>query len=433
MRVSRGLLLVLALAALLRLAPLAGHRFQEEHITIVDSHRYLELAENLSQGRGFTSRQPHGELQPEVFRTPGYALAIAALTPLPGEPLIPLLILQVGLAVLLVFFTYGFARNLVEERAALVAALIVAMDVGHIVYTHLVMSDILAATAVAAAFGLALAIQPTTGSILGAGVLLSLASSCRPVLALLFLPLAFFLWRRGLTRKATAAFVLLALVFPLGWTLRNGMAAGVWSLSTAFDVNLALLAAPKVESRAKGQSLAAAQAALRERVQASLRSRPDTPRHRIERQAGLGTLRQHPRETAMEMLASAAEMLLAGERRYLLQVLGRSDQEEPSIGESRHTMVSLVGAFRQQSGLAWTLVGAQLLLNSLLALCGGLGAWTLIRRRRHLELFLLLAALAVVLLPSLVVATARMRIPVAMFLATLAGVGADSALGRLGR
>jgi CHASE2 domain-containing sensor protein len=82
------------------------------------------------------------------------------------------------------------------------------------------------------------------------------------------------------------------------------------------------------------------------------------------------------------------------------------------------------------SGVDVLVVSGQLLFNAGVLLLAVFGSWRLYRSGRRLELAVIVAALALVLVPSLVVATGRMRIPVTFLIATLAGVGGAAIMAR---
>ena len=93
---------------------------------------------------------------------------------------------------------------------------------------------------------------------------------------------------------------------------------GTWTLSTAFDVNLALVAAARVEALRHGLARPVGEQRVMARV-ARLERQTGLPHHRACRSVAADILARAPGAAAAAAVASAAEMLLAGERRYLMQ------------------------------------------------------------------------------------------------------------------
>ncbi len=444
-------LAIFVAAAALRAAPLLLHRLEPARITTVDSGRYLELADRLAAGDGFQSRQWRGRLGPELFRTPGYPLVLALAGKLPGSRHAWVIGLQILAGAATVALCYVLVSAWASPRAGIFAAALLALDPAHVVYSNLVMSDVLCGASIAA--GLVL-LEHARGSpapghataewwrLAFAGCLLSVATALRPVAVLLVVPAAIYLRRRDGSRAgvassprrvaafAVAAFATAALLFPLGWTARNGLTTGSWTLSTAFDINLALVVAAKTEARAGRLARSAAEQRVMTRV-AEVEDRADPPPgerasgltfHRACRTVALEALLLSPRAAITEAAASAAEMLLAGERRYMLQVLGLSAGEgresrpvaDPWRGLASYSRADRLVVFGQAAFMAavWILAAA-----------GIVALWR--RGRTDVALFALFA-LAVVLFPSLVVGTGRMRLPVAILIHGLAGIGYDS-------
>jgi hypothetical protein len=256
-----------------------------------------------------------------------------------------------------------------------------------------------------------------------AGIAITGATAVRPVGVLVFVPLAVFLLLRKTGSKAVATLMVAAMVFPAAWTVRNGVRAGQWTLSSAFDLNLCLVAAAKVKARAEGISRAEAERMLGEEVIASSRDPEPAARTAAFRATAWRTLSRYPSAAAHELALSAMEITLAGERRNLLRLLGRpgGSDEVPALGEGARDPRAILGALvRGQAGRA-ALVAVQLVWNAVLLMAAAVGVIALIRRRKVAELGLLMLMLAVVLGPSLVVANGRLRMPVS-FVVTLLGV-----------
>ncbi len=459
MKVSRnkawlfGPALTVFVAALaLRGLPVLWHQMDESRLTTVDSGRYLELADRLAAGDGFrlpvaapetragsSASWPNPSdpgarprrlgqapgLEPELFRTPGYPLVLALAGSLPGSRHACVLGLQILAGAATATLCFVLISNWASRRAGLLAAALLALDPAHILYSNLLMSDVLCGASIAASLVLLEPVRGSSWRLGAAGGFLTAATALRPVAVLLVIPAAVYLWRRGDAWRGVAVLVAAALLFPVGWTARNGLAAGSWTLSTAFDVNLALVAGSRTEARAGDLPRGEAEAVVMGRV-AATESATGMAFHRACRVVALDTLRGEPGAAMIELPVAAAEMLLAGERRYLMQMLGLPASE----GREGWPATARWPGLRSYSRFERLVVAGQAGFMAAVWILAATGIVVLWRRgRADLALFALFA-LAVVLIPSLVVGTGRMRLPVAVLFHGLAGIGGVAAVSR---
>src|SRR4051794_34583019 len=105
-----------------------------------DSGTYLGPARALAE-LGRFSNSPENPQRPEIERTPGYPLFIAASYKLAGEDDRTMLILQVIVSIATIALAAAIARELWGEQAAIAAALILALDPISFLYSQLVLSD----------------------------------------------------------------------------------------------------------------------------------------------------------------------------------------------------------------------------------------------------------------------------------------------------
>jgi len=153
---NRGLLAILALALILRLALLWAAYEPTKHcefqrgIFAPDSLGYLFLAHSLVQNGEFTQ-----DSQPEVFRTPGYPCFLSTMMLLwpdrQGLNLAAALVVQILLDCLLVLLTYLLGKELLSRRLGLWAALLQAISPLAIAYSCRILSDSLFALLITAA------------------------------------------------------------------------------------------------------------------------------------------------------------------------------------------------------------------------------------------------------------------------------------------
>jgi hypothetical protein len=184
-----------------------------------DSITYLGPAKMLLSGHGF-SIEPG---LPDLLRTPVYPLFLAAF----GARVVTVIVFQhllnVALAVAIYFFALRQGRF-----AAIAAALIFAIDPVSIHYANKVLTETLFTALLFIVFVLAGRAPAMTGLMTGVLVL------TRPVAIAYFVVLAIV---RG-WRRATALFVVAALVLPLAWMVRNRIAGGAFTISTIGAANL---------------------------------------------------------------------------------------------------------------------------------------------------------------------------------------------------
>jgi hypothetical protein len=433
-------IVLVLLAICVRLAFVPFHRFIPKRVCTTDSAAYLQLARSLSE-RGEFGRGPEAAAQSaenpadlETFRTPGYPFLLAVLMGLPVPTIQIALSFQILVDALGVALVFLVGCRFMPARWAFAAALIQVVDVARVVYCNMVMSDVAFTFLVSVAVWLAVTTDlghPICRVAL-AGTALTAATAVRPVGILVFLPIVLFLLLRDAGCKAIATLTVVAMVFPAAWTVRNGLRAGQWTLSSAFDLNLCLVAAAKVKARAEGISRADAERRLGTAAVASSPGPDLAARSGAFRRVGWKTLCRYPRATAHELVLSAMELTLAGERRNLLRLLGGpgGSDEVSALGEGPRDPRAMVGALMRGQPRVAGLVAVQLLWNALLLVAAGVGVVELARRRRYAEFGLFMLMLVVVLGPSLVVGNGRLRMPVSFVISLLGVYGVRSVVSR---
>ena len=437
---ARFALVLVVLALGVRIAFVPCHKFAPERTLTADSAAYLQLARSVAD-RGFFGRgadaarlSPENPGDVETFRTPGYPFLLALLLRLHAAIIPTVLSLQIVLDAVAVALVFLIGCEFMPPRWAFAAGVLQIFDVARVVYSNMVMSDVAFTFLLSAAVWLVVSadVEHAKGRGALAGIALTAATAVRPVGILVFVPLGVFLLLRKASIKAIAVIMVGAMVFPAVWVVRNGVWAGQWTISSAFDLNLCLVAAAKVKARAEGISRAEAERSLGETAVASSPGPDLAARSRSFRTVGWSTLRRYPGAAARELLVSGAELTLAGERRNLLRLLGRpgGSDEVSALGEGPRDPRAMVGAlFRGRPGEA-TLVAVQVVWNAALLLGAAVGAVELARRRKWAELGLFVLMLVVVLGPSLVVANGRLRMPVSFLVSLLAVYGVWSVFSR---
>jgi hypothetical protein len=240
-----GLCAIAVFALLLRLGsivPLGGTgRWMDPN---TDSLGYVALANGIRHGCGFAPMDKGKCLAPEVNRTPGYPLFLAALPSIESA-----LIAQATLAAAVVFVIGVFVLRRWGSGAALVTSLVAAVDVPSIVYGSEVMTE----TLFMAAFTFAVlaelsAMHPRCGDtkrlgLLGlASLLFGYAIFVRPI-GLVAVPVAAMVplfamrvgWSKGIAFFGTV--VAVSFVVVAVWSLRNRAVTGTAAFSTIASRN----------------------------------------------------------------------------------------------------------------------------------------------------------------------------------------------------
>src|ERR1051325_6080162 len=179
-----------------------------------DSFTYMTPARNLRHGLGFATAPG----VPETMRTPGYPLFLLPFL----SSMTAVVAVQHLLNAALAAAIYFFARRRLSRFAAIVAALVFALDVPTIHYANKVLSETLFTVLLFALFVLAARGKPS-------GLLSGVLVLVRPVAILYFAVL--------LRRRRIIAFSIAALVLPLLWAARNAYRTGVFTVSSIAGVN----------------------------------------------------------------------------------------------------------------------------------------------------------------------------------------------------
>lgn len=306
-RTAVVLVLLLALAAHLTYFALdRDHRAR-------DSAAYVQTAESLLAGRGFTR---DGVI--ETRRTPGYPLAIAAFRAA-GIGDRGLALAQHLAAALMAAALVLVARRLTGNALiALIAAALVAGDLPTIVHANKILTETAFTLLLLAVFVLAWRIgegarRPLLEGAI-AGLLIGAAALVRPIAVAFFVPLAlYFAWTRR--RGVIPLFVVCALFLPSMWTVRNYRATGVATLSSiSADSMLFFKAAGALAIEDSGDfatNLRRHQAALRMAADDETR-RSHSPLDRTRARMGREIVLQHPLAFAKVTARGVAATLLGG-------------------------------------------------------------------------------------------------------------------------
>ena len=430
------------LALALRLAPLLRPG-ADWAMANVDSARYVELADGMRAGCGF-ARLLNGHCgPPEVFRTPGYPLLLAAITSLRL-----VVALQAIIGAALCLGVGYFVHRLWDLRSAVVAEVLLATDLPSIMQSSRILSDTLFQGLLTCAVILEIAViarglwdRRALATVVAASALLAFAILVRPVglllpiiapLALIFLPAID--WR---TRSAA---MLLVFAIPAlataGWAARNARRTGVWTFSTIAAVNLYYFRAGGVVWYRGHQDFSAVMDALARRLgYPNANDYPDTPASLAPRMTSdaIHILLNDPAGTVSMTARSFFWLAVVPDRGGLNELLGTNAGATSYLAATGE-----IGARLKQlvhSPLLTVLVLLQLILTAFTWIGAALAVIRLRGRpRREIAVVLipLGVALVMILLASGAEAYARYRMPAIPLLAIVAGVGWSGASLQIG-
>jgi hypothetical protein len=225
-----------------------------------DSYRYVLLAEALRRHHSFGLPEPKGlmhqsvaklraengtlpaadadGLRPESFRTPGYPTFIAVIESLGGNVRAVLAIqCLVGAAMACLAAFIGLSLGL-SARSAFLVGLLWALHPGLIVFDAVLLTESLFNGFVVIALFLACRWRPPL-CLIGAGILLALATLVRP-LGLLYIPAALAVaWPRLPSKLLGMMILVLAAGLPPAlWAFRNQAVGEGLRLTSVGDLNL---------------------------------------------------------------------------------------------------------------------------------------------------------------------------------------------------
>jgi len=204
-----------------------------EHFGI-DTSSYLIPADNLLHGQGFVNALH----QPELRRTPGYPLllSIFRVAPLRVEYLI---FVQHALCVLLIVAVAAVALRITDSNlVALVAALVLSLDLATLRIANLLLTEITSAVLIALTAWTVYRVMTKPGDGLLMSAVAGFFGGCavlvRPVAILYFVPLSIcmFLTLRRSALRPVLVFVTCFLLLPLLWATRNFVEGDYFGMST---------------------------------------------------------------------------------------------------------------------------------------------------------------------------------------------------------
>jgi hypothetical protein len=352
-----------------------------------DSFTYLAPAHSLRHGLGFVS-----EGAAETLRTPGYPIFLVPFTSMTAVVAVQHL-MNVALAVGI----YLFTRRRISRFAAVVAAMLFALDVPTIHYANKVLSETLFTVLLFLLFVLAARGRPS-GFLSGVLVLI------RPVAILYFAVL--------MRRRRVIAFAAAALVLPLLWAARNAYRTGVFTVSSIAGVNwLEYRAAGALAMEDDGEDFAADLRAHQKELEEEAEDEIDDRLHVAAEDLPHAVMAREYGRIGRRIALQHPLGLAALTARGVLVDLLDSDWEALEVVSTLHpSLLELTLNAWQAAILVFALIGIAALR----------------RRDRELALLLLLTIGYFVVMSAGGESEARFRVPVIPQLAIAAAAGLDA-------
>jgi 4-amino-4-deoxy-L-arabinose transferase-like glycosyltransferase len=424
-RKQYAIVLILLLAAAIRLGVLVTSSYHPEGRYTPDSEEYVQLAQNLCESNRFELKPD----SPEVFRTPGYPFFLAVGKSLFG--MTGTLWLQVLIDLGLIYLTYLLGAYLMNPNVGLWAAGFQAVSDIAIVSSLRFLSDGIFAFLLTATI-LLLVHHFRNGrwaSLLAAAICTGLACYVRPV-GLMFAGLVtLMLLFQGKRFRRAGAFVGLVAILVFPWIIRNSCLTGYNGFSSFASDSMYKYSAPLTLANAEGYSIDQARKNLSDRFRTIC---PDetakeySPRYaRLRQKIALKTIADHPMAYAKIHLRGTAAFWLPGIT-DVLELLGITTGQRGTLSVLHEK--GLWSAIRYYlDGEIWALwlcIPAVLVLLAKYALAATTAIHSL-RWNKSAAAWLILGTILAFWLIGGPATTPRFRVPIAPLLSVVAAVGID--------
>jgi len=285
---------------------------------------------------------------PQFRRTPGYPLFIAGIYRLFGQHHLLVILVQIGVSLLTVAYTYALAALLWNARLGLLAAIWLCCDLASHINTLQLLTDTLFTSVLTVALLCGLLTfrsESPRSSILFAslfGLLCACASLIRPIAYYLFFPTAILcLWHwiyqcRWRYREILCGVGCLIIAWgslTLGWQFRNYRLCGSAELSHVTGANLLFYGGASLVAKRDGLTFVQAQRVLG--FYDYTRRFPETNGWSICRlderwkREGVRIIARHPKQFAWRCVREGIKMILGLGEQTTLQFWGIGDASSP--------------------------------------------------------------------------------------------------------
>lgn len=241
------------------------HQKDPELLLTLDAEGYIRLAKTIIE-TGTFSISPELLGVPETIRTPGYPLFVALGYSLFGYSNVGVILLQILISLLTIFFAFKIALSLANKSIGVITAGLMALDVLSFDFTIRIMAETLFTFIILLIFLTGIKLIKTRGNLLYAlilGILTAAATQIRPINYFLFVFLILFFAVYGLVKHWKAAKTILCSVLILippiiligGWQYRNYRLTGYSDFSTIANINMYFFRAAGITALQEGKTL----------------------------------------------------------------------------------------------------------------------------------------------------------------------------------
>lgn len=437
----RRVLAVVLVALVVRCALFVAVQPWNEHVverTILagDAAGYHSLALGILESGSFES---YGAL-----RTPAYPVFVSAVYSLAGPSVWAVLLIQMVLNVASVIMVYALGKMAFDERVALIAALLYALDIQVALYSvNLLSETLLVFVILVSSLALMRGLQRERAAwLLLAGLFLGLAALVKPVAQYLpFLAVALILLypRIGWSLRLGGALGL-TLVFALTispWLYRNHVTYGHWSLSTVPRTNLLYCNVALAEATRTGRTLQDVRAELAAEAESLGASPACNPFDNciVYGRVAAEHVKANPAAFARSHAGGIPWMFLNLDTSTMCRFLGLESRAPPfsssSVPPSVFRRVSVFLETRSHTEIAVGIVMALFLLLSYAALF--VSTASMIRAGKHALLLAILAVPVYFVLLTGGMGSARFKLPIVPFCALVSANGLSAVLKTLAK
>jgi hypothetical protein len=220
--------------------PASGHGY----LTEADSHGYLILADAIRHDGVFASKDDHGKLQYESFRTPGYPLFLAFFHGILNIPFWGIILIQICLSLAAAMIVYKTAGE-IEPRIASLAMAIMLFDISIMVHSLVILTETLFLFFIALYMFVFFRYLKNRrlGMLICSAIIAAVLAYIRPVALYLGLAAGIFILYSGIHTGTKKTFIhagiFLAIAYGLIglWFVRNWYHLHTIGFSTILDVN----------------------------------------------------------------------------------------------------------------------------------------------------------------------------------------------------
>jgi len=289
-----------------------------------DSAGYEEPAKGLLQNSRFTINRDNPDI-PNIVRTPGYPLLIAAVYGAFGDHRKALMIVQAIILSVTAVLVFAIVMKIASPPYAMAAAILYLMDLNSHYMSLLVMTETFFTFLLTASIFILVSVikHPLRLSLMlpAAGFLLGYAILVRPIAV--FFPLIFlvvlgihFAGRR-VSPAGTVAWCFLFLLPVIAlcgtWMVRNHARTGTWEISTIGSKSLLLYQAADIIARQRGLPIEGARAVLLDSLseEPAPRSFLSPEFSRAARKLAVSIIRNHPLAFVRNQIIGSFRVMLS--------------------------------------------------------------------------------------------------------------------------